>query len=131
MPVHAAAGQVQKTAAADQTIARKDEPLVRQLRRGTTADALAALDEKGSTALVDVLLKDRYVKGIAEANTSLVRTWYHCHEVAFAHALPQVPVLPLSTRILVMVGSLFKAGGYRSYPNYISIMKTKDIEAGY
>ena len=33
------------TAAADQTIARFDEPLVRHLRRGATADALAALVE--------------------------------------------------------------------------------------
>ena len=118
-------------AAADQTIARKDEPLVRHLRRGTTTDALAALEEKGATALVDVLLKDRYAKGTAEANASLVRTWHHFHEEAFGHAHPPVPVLPLTTRTLVMIGSLFKAGGYRSYPNYVSIMKTKHIEDGH
>ena len=82
------------TAAADQnkTVAGKDEPLVRHLRRGTAADALAALVEKGASALVDVLLKDRYAKGTAEANASLVRTWHHFHEEAFAHAHPPVPV---------------------------------------
>ena len=78
-------------AAADQTIARKDEPLVRRLRRGTTTDALAALEEKGATALVDVLLKDRYAKGTAEANASLVRTWHQFHDEAFRHAHPPVP----------------------------------------
>ena len=119
------------TAAADQTIARKDEPLVRHLRRGTTNDALAALEEKGATALVDVVLKDRCAKGTAEANASLVRTWHRFHEEAFGHAHPPVPVLPLTTRSLVMIGSLFKAGGYRSYPNYVSIMKTKHIEDGH
>ena len=119
------------TAAADQTIVRKDDPLVRHIRRGTTADALAALVGKGASALVDVLLKDRYAKGTAEANASLVRTRHYFHEEASAHAHPPVPVLPLTMRILVMVGLLFKAGGYRSYPNYISIMKTKHIEAGY
>ena len=98
------------TVAADQTIAGNDEPLVRRIRRGTTVDALVALDEKGATVLVDVLLRDRYAKGTAEANTSLVRTWHHFHEEAFAYAHPPVLVLPLTTRILDMVGSLFKAG---------------------
>ena len=41
------------TAAADQTIATCDDPTVRHLRRGTTTDALAALGERGATALVD------------------------------------------------------------------------------
>jgi len=30
-----------------------------------------------------------------------------------------------------MVGSLFKAAGYRSYPNYVSAMRCEHIEAGY
>ena len=121
------------TAAADQnkTIARKDEPLVRHLRRGTTADALAALVEKGASALVDALLEDRYAKGTAAANSSFLKTWQQFHQEAFAHAHPPVPLLPITARILVMVGSLFKAGGYRSYPNHISIMRTKHIEAGH
>ena len=39
---------------------RLDEPLVRHLRRGTTTDALAALEAKGVAALVDALIQDRY-----------------------------------------------------------------------
>ena len=48
------------TAAADPTAARYDEPIVRHVRRGTMADALAALGAMGATAFVDALLDDRY-----------------------------------------------------------------------
>ena len=82
-------------------IARKDEPLVRHLRRGTTADALAALIEKGASALVDVLLKDRYAKGFAEANASLVRTWQYFHDAAFSHARRPVLVQAYAPRHLL------------------------------
>ena len=67
------------TTAADQTIARCDEPTVRHLRRGTTADALAALHAKGATALVDALLEDRYAKRTTAANASLLKTWQRFH----------------------------------------------------
>ena len=39
---------------------RLDEPVIRYTRRGATADALAALDVQGVTALVDVIYKDRH-----------------------------------------------------------------------
>lgn len=106
----------QKTSVTEQSKARKDEPLVRHLRRGTTTDALKALEGSGAQALIDHLIKDRYAKGTAEANLSLIRTWHQFHEIAFGHAHPPVPLLPLTPRILIMIGSLFKAGGYRSYP---------------
>ena len=54
--------------------ARKDEPQVRHLRRGTTMEALKALVDSGTHALIDHLLKDRYAKGTAEANASLIST---------------------------------------------------------
>ena len=104
------------TAAADQTIARCDELRVRHLRRGTTADALAALGEKGATALVDALHEDRYAKGATAANQSLLKTWQHFHDEAFGHVRPPLPLLPITVRILVMVGALFKAGGTGCIP---------------
>ena len=108
-----------RSGAADQTIARGEEPIVRHLRRGTTADALAALAEKGGTALVDALLEDRYAKGATAADASLLKTWQHFHHEAFGHVHPPLPRLPITDRILVLVGVLFKAEGYRSHPNYI------------
>ena len=56
------------------TQARKDEPSVRRLTRGTTADALRALRSSGANLLIEDLVNDRYAKGTAEANRSLVRT---------------------------------------------------------
>ena len=95
------------------------------------ADALAALGAKGATALVDALLEDGYAKGTTAANLSLLTTWQHFHHKAFGRVRPPLPLLPITVRILVMVGALFKAGGYRSYPNYISLMRTKHIEDGH
>ena len=118
-------------AEADQTITRIDEPIAGHLRRGATADALAALWEQGATALVDALLEDRYAKGTIAANASLLRTWEHFHQETFGLVHPPIPLLPITVRILVMVVSLFLAGGYRSYPSYISIVRAKHIEAGY
>ena len=62
---------------------------------------------------------------------TLVNTWEFFHEQAFAHEMPMIPLLPITVRILVMVGSLFKAAGYRSYPNYVSAVRSAHIEAGH
>ena len=110
---------------------RLDEPVIRFTRRGTTTDALAALKVQGVTALVDVLYEGRYSKSATASNLSLLKTWQHFHDQAFAHEHPLVPYLPLTARILVIIGALFKAGGYRSYPNYVAIVKSRHIDAGH
>ena len=119
-----------RTAAADPVAARYDEPTVRHVRRGTTIAALAALGAMGATALVDALHEDRYPKMATLSNLSLLKTWKHFHDEAFGHERPPLPLLPITVRILVMIGALFKAGGYRSYPNYVSSIRSKHIEAG-
>ena len=81
--------------------------------------------------MVGALLEDRYAKGTTAANASILKTWQHCHHEAFDHVHPPLPLLPITVPILVMVGALLKAGVYRSYPNYISIMHIKHIEAGH
>ena len=58
---------------------RLDEPLVRHLRRGSTTDALASLEAKGVTVLVDVLYQDRYSKSATASNASLLKTWQYFH----------------------------------------------------
>ena len=110
---------------------RLDEPVIRHTRRGATTDALAALEVQGVTALVDVLYQDRYSKSATASNASLLKTWQHFHDQAFGHNYPPVPYLPITARILVMLGALFKAGGYRSYPNYVAIVKSMHIDEGY
>ena len=110
---------------------RLDEPVIRHTRRGATTDALAALEVQGVTGLVDVLYEGRYSKSATASNISLLKTWQYFHDQAFAHEIPPVPYLPLTARILVILGALFKAGGYRSYPNYVAIVKSRHIDANY
>ena len=110
---------------------RLDEPVIRFTRRGTTAEALAALHVQGVNALVDVLYSGRYSDAATASNISLLRTWQHFHDQAFRHEDPLVPYLPITPRILIIVGALFKAGGYRSFPNYVSIIKSKHIDEGH
>ena len=104
---------------------------MRYLRRGTCTEALAALEVEGVSVVVDALLQDRYTRSAAASNASLLKTWERFHFQAFRHEHPQVPLLPLTVRCLVMIGALFKAGGYRSYPNYVSIIRGLHVEAGY
>ena len=65
------------------------------------------------------------------ANQPLLTTWQHFHHEAFGHERPPLPLLPITVCILVMIGALFEAGGYRSYPNYVSNINGKRIEAGH
>ena len=110
---------------------RCDEPVVRHVRRGATTDALASLKAKGGTAIVVVLFQVRYSNSAAASNASLFKTWQYSHEQAFGHEYPPLPLLPITARILVMVGALFLAGGYRSYPNYVSIPRGRHLDADY
>lgn len=105
--------------------------MVRHVRRGTVAAAVAALATHGSIALVESLLQDRYARSASSTMATLATTWEYFHDQAFGHEEPAVPYLPITVRILVMVGALFKAAGYRSYPNYISAMKAQHIETGF
>ena len=110
---------------------RADAPVVRHARRGSTAAAVAALAAFGSISLVEALLQDRYAKSASSTAATLAATWEFFHDQAFAVDDQVVPYLPITVRILVMVGALFKAAGYRSYPNYISAMKGRHIEVGF
>ena len=92
---------------------------------------MAALATFGAVALVEALLQDRYARSASSTAATLATTWEFYHDQAFMHEMPQAPYLPITVRILVMVGSLFKAAGYRSYPNYISAMRVLHLEAGF
>ena len=106
-------------------------PVIRYSQRGTTIDAMAALEARGVQVLVHELIRDRYSKGATLSNLSLLKTWQLFHHEAFAHEVPPLPVLPITVRKLVIIGSMFKVGGYRSYANYVSIIRSKHLEAGH
>jgi hypothetical protein len=110
---------------------RSDAPVVRNLRRGTVADAAAAVASIGMTVLVAALVADRVAPSGIGSSASLLKTWTSFHTLAFADAGVSVPLLPITAVILQAVGALFKSGGYRSFANYLSAAKAMHIEAGY
>ena len=97
---------------------RADAPCVRNLVRGTTADALAALKLLGVEQIIADLENGRYAASSANSHKSHVKTWSMFHTEMFQGVDPMPPVVPITVRSLIGVASLFKAGGYRSYPNY-------------
>ena len=58
---------------------RSDAPAVRNLVRGTTADALNALRALGMEALANALNADRYATSSADSNRSHLKTWSLFH----------------------------------------------------
>ena len=106
-------------------------PQVRNVRRGSVADALRAFRELGAEALVEELLADRIAKSGVGPAASLLNTWTHFHVTVFADEQPAIPVLPVTPRGLVILGSLFKRGGYRSFANYVSAVRAAHIEANH
>ena len=123
--------QASAAGASSYALQRPDEKIVRHVRRGTAIEAMAALETKGVKALVAALVKDRYSAGATLSNASLVRTWHMFHHQAFAHVIPPLPVLPITVRKLVIIAAMFKVGGYRSYTNYVSVMRSHHLEDGH
>ena len=85
-------GRTPATSAAS-ILSRKEAPVVRKVRRGS-ADAALALQQEGVEALVKELLRDH---------------------VAF-RSTPLIPLFPVALRSPVLIGALFRRGGYRSFP---------------
>jgi hypothetical protein len=110
---------------------RGDVPVVRNVRRGSFNEAASALALNGADHILDELLLDRHARSSVAAKASWVNTWRRFHLLAFAESRPPVPMLPVTPRTLVLVASLFKSGGYRGFPNYLSAIKALHIEAGH
>ena len=110
---------------------RGDAPVLRNLRRGSFNEAAAVLAHGGTGPLLDDLLLDRHARSSVASKASWINTWRRFHDLAFADSSPPVPMLPITPRTLVHVSSLFKAGGYRGYPNYLSAVKSLHIDAGF
>ena len=107
---------------------RSDAPVVRNLRRGSAAEAVASLHRLGAAALEADLRQGKVAKTSAAPATSVWKTWQGYHYDVFGDELDPLPITPQK---LVSVGSLFKAGGYRSFANYATGAKNAHIEAGH
>jgi hypothetical protein len=110
---------------------RSDAPLVRNVRRGSFINAADALASAGAELLVDELVQDRHARSSKAAIASWLNTWRKFHVLAFRDCSPAVPLYPITPATLISVAALFKAGGYRGFPNYLSAAKGAHIEAGF
>ena len=100
--------------------------MVRNLRRGSAAEAVASLHRWGAAALEADLRKDKVEKTSAAPALSVWKTWQGFHYDVFGEETDPLPITPQK---LVSVGSLFTAGGYRSFANYATGAKNAHIEA--
>ena len=108
---------------------RRDTPVIVPSRRANKA---RALEVAGSPALlaeaVDAVNRD--VRSINSAGplSSYIKTWEEFHCKIFGDS---VDIVPLTHEKIFKIGAVFKAGGYRSFNNYVEAVKEihlKDFE---
>jgi hypothetical protein len=88
---------------------------------------LAALDTAEALATADTEYeRDFRAASSAAPSDSLLKTWTELHVKRLGK---EVPVLPLTPDKIHKVGSLLKAGGYRSAANYFSRIKDAHVES--
>ena len=112
---------------------RRDEPALKQARRGCVSQALSALHDRGIDALIHDLELDRDANSSHGDRFEHFKTWARFHNEVFGDEGSEgyEPILPLTPSKLVTVAALFKAGTYRSFPNYASSLKTFHVEEGF
>ena len=76
-------------------------------------------------------LYERDARSAGDTSGYNLVTWTDLHEAWWEHSGRSVPVWPLTPEKFTGVGSLLKAGGYRSGYNYSSAAKDEHIARGY
>ena len=113
------------------TFTRSDAPVIRNVRRGSATEAISSYHSAGESALVEELIQDRIAKSSYASAASLLGTWHRFHHEAFDTPAATPSAIPVTIRSIIVVGALFKRGGYRSFENYVSAIKGAHIEAGF
>lgn len=102
---------------------RKDVPEVRDSKRGRLELAMAVTQSESSRSKArDLLVSNMYAKSSIAPQDALESTWRKFHIAWFGET---VPMLPLDKDKMVAVSSMFRAGQYRSFRNYI--YKVRDL----
>ena len=104
-------------------------PVVRNVSKAsasTVAD-VAMVPSLKRQALAD-LDRDMYASTSRAPRDALLQTWEKFHLMWYG---PGVPSIPLDEAKLLHVSSLFKAGGYKSFRNYLSRIKERHIMEGH
>ena len=102
--------------------------MVRDVRRGSASIAFSALHEQGLDALVAEIGQDRVAKSAIPAQETRISAWRRFHQEAFRLHTPAISALPVTAPSIVAIGSIFKTGDYRSFPNYIVAAKSSHIK---
>ena len=132
-----APGQLAKASSSTQAIAatapsrlplRPDHAKIRNSRRGGKDKAVRALESRGLGPLVDDLYTGRDAAIGTGNRQSHINTWTEFHVLIFGDSLP---VLPITTKKLIPIGAMFKAGDFRSFPNYITSIKSHHLDEGH
>ena len=107
---------------------RADMPVIKKREFGAMNLATeAARSVKSKNEALKELERDMYARTSCGPREALLATWERFHTLWFGN---QVAVLPLTEEKLLKVTALFKAGGYKSYKNYLSRVKDAHVMAG-
>ena len=108
---------------------RSDMPVVRKASKGNANKARKiAMDPRLRTLAENELEEDMFALTSKAPREARLVTWQKFHQWWFGD---NIPMLPLTTDKICKVSALFKAGGYKSYKNYISTAKDQHIAEGY
>ena len=107
---------------------RSDHASIRNSRRGGVDKAIRALEARGLETLVTELQTGRDAATGTGNRQSHINTWTEFHRRIFG---PILPVLPITTKKLIPIGALFKAGDFRSFPNYLTSIKSYHLDEGH
>ena len=110
-------------------VRRSDMPVIRKRDFGamSLASEAARTSESKREALGE-LHRDMYARTSTGPREALLATWEKFHVMWYGR---EVPAFPLTENKLLHVTALFKAGGYRSYKNYLSRAKDFHVMSGY
>ena len=101
---------------------RADQPWVRRSGHASSARALAAaLDPAARHAAIQAYNEAMYAPSSQAPQTALLRAWARFHKAWFGST---TPVYPITVSSLKAIASMFKAGGYGSYKNYLYAAKS-------
>ena len=112
---------------------KRATPPINYTARGNKKLALAiARDPDRLDAAVNIYKKE--IRSIGDTSDDNVRTWSDFHNAICwpRYGLPDpCPMLPLTPVKVMIIGSVFKASGYRSTKNYMSAVKRQHIIANH
>ena len=107
---------------------RRDAPAAHSFQKASKQDALAVCSTiETREAALQAYHEDKFSKSSAGSAKSWFGTWTQFHQEWFGVE----PVLPLTPRKIACIGSMFKAGRYRSFGNYLSAAKNRHISNGF